>query len=162
VALIATAVAIGLLVLRNGFDQPDSGGAEVTVTTPSGDAAADGDAGEGDGDGATATTAPPVTRPASEISVLVANASGVQGAAGDLTDSIANGGYVTTEPANAPAEVPATQVFFAPGFDADAVALADQIGVPAAQVAPLADPPPLDVGTAQILILLGPDLASRG
>jgi len=162
VAVIATAVIIGLFVLRNGFDQSDSDGADVATEAPSADdgstAATDG----GGGGGSPETTAPPVTHPAGEVTVLVANASGVQGAAGELSTTIGEGGYVTLDPTNAPAEVAASQVQYAPDFQADALALATAIGVPAEAVVPITDPPPVELSGAQVLVVLGPELATGG
>ncbi|HLM63208.1 MAG TPA: LytR C-terminal domain-containing protein [Acidimicrobiales bacterium] len=165
VAVIATAVIIGLFVLRNGFDQSDSDGADVAAEAPSADdgstAATDGGSGGGGG-GSPETTAAPVTHPAGEVTVLVANASGVQGAAGELSTTIGEGGYVTLEPTNAPAEVAASQVQYAPDFQADALALATAIGVPAEAVVPITDPPPVELSGAQVLVVLGPELATGG
>ena len=48
------------------------------------------------------------------------------------------------------------------GYEADAAALAAAIGVPAESVTAMPDPPPLDLTGAQILVMLGPDLASGG
>jgi hypothetical protein len=165
VALIATAVIIGLFILRNGFEQPDTDDGDVAAEESSADgggtAVTDGGGGGG-GEGTPETTAPPVTRPAGEVTVLVANASGVQGAAGELSTTIGEGGYVTLEPTNAPAEVAASQVQFVPDYEADAVALATAIGVPAEAVVPITDPPPVELGGAQVLVVLGPELATGG
>ena len=45
-----------------------------------------------------------------------------------------------------------------PGFEADAAKLATDLGKPDA-VQPLTDPPPVDLGGANILVILGRDLA---
>ncbi len=155
VALIATAVVLGLFIVRNGFDTPSS----AAAGTPATEAATATTAPAGGG-GATSTTAAPAARPPAQVSVLVANASGVSGAAGELTASLASQGYQTVPETNAPNSVGATQVLFTSGFDAEAAALAQAIHAPANAVAAVPDPPPVELGGAQILVLLGPDLAN--
>ena len=146
VALIATAVVLGLFIVRNGFDTPSSAdGGSPTTEAGSGTTAPS-------GDGATTTTAAaPAAHPPAEVTVLVANASGVSGAAGEMTATLASQQYQTVPETNAPNSVGATQVLFTSGFDADA---------PAESVAPMPNPPPVELGGAQILVLLGPDLAN--
>jgi hypothetical protein len=91
--------------------------------------------------------------------VLVANASGVQGAAGNQATAIQQGGYQVLPAANAPQNVEATQVLAIAGYEAEAAALATAIGAPPESVAPMPDPPPLDLAGAHLLVVLGPDLA---
>jgi LytR cell envelope-related transcriptional attenuator len=155
-ALIATAVVLGLFIVRNGFDTPTSADdGAPTTEVGSGTTAPPG------GDGATTTTtAAPAARPPAEVTVIVANASGVSGAAGELTSTLASQQYQTVPETNAPESVAATQVLFTSGFDADAPGVATAIGAPAESVAPMPDPPPVELGGAQILVLLGPDLAN--
>jgi hypothetical protein len=186
VALIATAVILGLFVLRNGFEDSSAEDAASVTTEAPDDAAADAgegddaanaggeqapqqgdqaDAGEqGDGDGGGEQGGgeqqqPPSPRPPQEVTVLVANASGVTGAAGSLTDNLAGAGYQTVEATNAPETSETTQVLFAEGFDREAAAVAEQIRAPADGVAPLPGPPPVELQGARVLVLLGLDLA---
>ena len=154
VVLVAVAVVLGFFVLR-AID--DTGGGPTTAeieaandtTESSGDATAE----------STDTTAAPAARPPGEVVVLVANASGVQGAAGAQSEAIAGGGYQVLPAANAPEEVATTQVLATAGYEADAAALAAAIGAPATAVAGMPDPPPLDLTGAHVLVLLGRDLA---
>ena len=156
VALIATAVVLGLFIVRNGFDTASSAD-DGTPTTE----AASGTTTPAGGEGATTTTAAgPAALSPSEVTVLVANASGVSGAAGELTATLASQQFQTVPETNAPNSVGATQVLFTSGFDADAPAVATAIGAPAESVAPMPNPPPVELGGAQILVLLGPDLAN--
>ncbi len=158
VVLVAVAAILGFFVLRaiedtGGGPTPEEIEAAADDTTgSSADPAA----------GSTDTTAPPAARPPDEVVVLVANASGVQGAAGAQSEAIAAGGYQVLPAANAPEEVEATQVLATAGYEADAAALAAAIGAPAESVTAVPDPPPLDLTGAQILVMLGPDLASGG
>jgi hypothetical protein len=153
VVLVAVAVVLGFFVLRaiedtGGGPTPEEIEAANDTTASSDDAAA-----------STDTTAAPAARPPGEVIVLVVNASGVQGAAAAQAEAIAGGGYQVLPAANAPAEVGATQVFATAGYEADAAALAAAIGAPPESVAPMPEPPPLDLTGAQVLVVLGPDLA---
>jgi hypothetical protein len=50
-------------------------------------------------------------------------------------------------------------VLFVDGFDGEAQALAEALGAPADGVAALPAQPPVDPGGAQLVVLLGTDLA---
>jgi hypothetical protein len=152
VVLVAVAVVLGFFVLR-AIDDTGSG-TPVAGSDPTGsETTAGGDTTEAPG-----TTAPPARAPA-EVIVIVANASGVQGAAAEQTEAIQGGGYQVAAAANAPDAVEATQVMPVPGFEAEAAVLAADIGAAEGAVVPLPDPPPVDLAGANILVLLGPDLA---
>lgn len=153
-ALVAVAVLIGVLLLARGLDgddlvpASDGDGDEQTVgTSPGGTSST------------TATTATAGPRTPGEVRVLVANGSGVAGAAGRRTDELAAAGYATLEPANA-APVPTTQVLFAEGYEADAAAVATAVGAAPGAVQPLPDPPPVDPADANVVVVLGPDTES--
>lgn len=152
VILVAVAAVLGFFVLR-AIDDTGGGPTASDVETATAEGSTDTTA-----PGSTDTTAPPA-RPAGEVVVLVANASGVQGAAGAQAEAIQAGGYQVLPAANSPTNVEATQVLATPGFEADAAALAAAIGAPPESVAPVPDPPPLDLAGANVLVLLGPDLA---
>lgn len=154
-ALIALAVILGVVLLQvvdtgNGGPVGDAGvkpagtRTESTTTTT-----------------AVAGTAPstaPTARPPAEVHVLVLNGSGVAGAAGRLTESLKAEGYVTGSTPLAPADSArrqGTAVFFRPGFDAEAAAVAAKAG-PGATAQPLPDPPPAGtVQQAEIVVVLG-------
>ena len=156
VVLVAIAAVLGFFVLR-AID--DTGGGPSVADL---EAATDTTGASADAAAPTDTTAAPQPRPPGEVVVLVANASGVQGAAGLQSEAIAGGGYQVLEPTNAPSEVEATQVLATPGFEADAAALAVAIGAPETAVGAVPDPPPLDLTGANVLVLLGKDLTSGG
>ncbi len=151
VVLVAVAVVLGFFILR-AIDDTGAG----PSLEPAGDAA--GSTTESTAPPASETTAPQA-RPPAEVVVLVANASGVQGAAGEQSELIAGGGYQTLPAANAENQVEATQVLPVAGFEAEAAALATAIGAPEGAVQAMPDPPPVDIAGANILVLLGPDLA---
>ena len=154
VVLVCVAVVIGFFVLR----AMDNTAADVaTVDSTAATTATTAKAGAGK----TGTTAAkPQARPPAQVSVLVANASGVGGAAAKQTDKLKVAGYKTVAPANAPQglDLAETQVMAAPGYEADAAKLATDLGKPNA-VKPLATPPPVSMAGANILVLLGTDLA---
>jgi hypothetical protein len=157
-ALIATAVIVGIFLLRNGFgDQgiPDVGTDTPAVTQPGGDAAPPADG--------TATTAPPEQAPPkapAEVTVRVANAAGVNGAAGEWTDKISQAGYKTVEATNATPNRDTTAVIFQAGFDREAGILAEAIGAPSDGIVALSEPAQVDPAGANLVVLLGTDLAN--
>jgi hypothetical protein len=158
-ALVVVAVLVGLFLLRNGIDTS----AVVTAErpAPSNGATTDGATDEGDDvdDPDGTVTTEPVARPPAQVATIVLNGSGVAGAAGVYTTALSDRGYQTAEAGNANARVEATEVYFTPGFDQEALVLARSIGSTATPQ-PLASPPPGDVGTANVVVVLGPDLAS--
>jgi hypothetical protein len=161
VALIATAVIIGLFILRNGFESPTAGSdapsvvdRETTTTAAAGDAG-----GTPAGADGTDTTEAPASRPPAEVGVVVANTTTVAGAAGGMSETIGALGYVMSTPTDADPELETTQVQFAPDFEAEAQALAEAIGLPPTAATPLAEPPPVDPAGVRVVVLLGRDLA---
>lgn len=99
--------------------------------------------------------------------LLVANASEVSGAAGNLTDQFALAGYSTIKATNAAGnerELDATKVYFVAGFQTEAATVAAALGgVP---FAPMPTPAWIDGGTdalngANVLVMLGLDLAGQ-
>lgn len=158
VVLVAVAVVIGLLLLRDD----DAGRTQVAVGTEGAGQSDDGDGAGGDDDStasSTTTTTAPLREP-SEVKVLVANGSGTDGAAGGATDALEALGYVTGTPANAE-RVPSTVVYFTEGYEREAEALAEAIGAPPTSVTPMPAVAPVDdLQLANVLVVLGPDLAT--
>jgi hypothetical protein len=145
--LVAIAVVIGLVLIRSGLDTDQAlsagdGGSGTTTTEED------------------ATTTTVAARPPAEVTVLVANGSGVDGAAARLTATIASQGYATATETNSE-RVPNTTVYFVEGYDREAAALAQALSPNAAPAtAPMPAPPPVtDLAGAQVLVVLGPDLA---
>lgn len=154
--LVVVAVIIGVALLRDDSSTSAqvSVGAESPVTTPDGD-------GDGDDSSTTVPTTVPVRAP-SEVKVLVANGSDVNGAAGVQTNALKALGYVTGNPGNA-ARVPATVVYFTAGYEAEAAELATAIGAPDTAVQAMPTPAPVDdLALSNILVVIGPDLAKAG
>ena len=158
VVLVVVAVVIGLLLLRDD----DSRATQVAVGTDGGsevdEAPVEGDDTDDTASSTTTTSAAP--RPPSEVKVLVANGSGTNGAAGGATDALEALGYVTGTPANAE-RVPATVVYYTDGYQVEAEALAEAIGAaPTTVTAMPAVAPVDDLQLANILVVIGPDLAA--
>lgn len=158
IALIVAAVLLGVVLLR-ATDSPepfanidtevddDDGGEGTTVTT--------------DPTVTTESTAPAAAahNPA-EVTVLVANGAGIPGLASTIADQLKGANYVVAEPGNTKAPADESAVFFTPGYEADAAAIAALLSPPP-KVAPLPDPPPVDdMKSAHVLVVAAADLAA--
>ncbi len=163
-ALLALALLIGV-VLLNATDADPPGttvSADGDADSPSGDGGDSDAAGEGTSPAPT-TTVPPTTLPAraaKDVKVIVANASAVKGAAGNAKKVLDPAGYNNLAPANA-APVETTSVFFVPGYDRDAAAVAVVLQLPPTVVKPMPAPLPFDTKGAQVAIVLGADQAAK-
>lgn len=169
--LVAIGVLLGVLILGNGLSSP-GGPSSVTVEQASGADATTTTTAEG-GDsttttaegGATSTTLPttstsggptPSTNPPNEVRVMVANGTDIPGAASQVQSQLVALGYNALSPANGP---PSEQSwsYYEPGYEADARAIANSLGMAQEQVAPMPEPPPLDTLEADVLVLIGND-----
>jgi hypothetical protein len=146
--LIAAAVVLGLLLLSQGFDD----GTATVRATDGGETEASPDSTE-----TVPSTIPNALDPSS-VPVVVSNAAGISGLAGDVTAQLAALGYVTSEPETAPELSDFTIVYFAPDFEPEAREVAAALGYPPDQVVqPSPDPPPAGSGTEVVIVLLGAD-----
>lgn len=160
VALVAVAVILGIVLLQatdgpepldttGGTDPPPAAG--VTTTTGA----------EEESPPLTPTTDPPLDP--STITVLVANGAGVSGLAGDVTDTVAEAGFEVAPATDVSAgeEVDESVVYFTPGFEEAAAAVA-AVFDPVPEVAALPDPPPVDdLAGANVVVVAGPELAEE-
>ncbi|MFM8531125.1 MAG: LytR C-terminal domain-containing protein, partial [Ilumatobacteraceae bacterium] len=114
------------------------------------------------------STTIPVATPAPDrtgFKILVANASGVSGSAGQMTTALQAQQFVVTQPLNADpnlGKLTTTIVYYVPGFEAQATLVADILG--GVQILPVQSPPPVEGGTlgeAVVLVLLGSVLAGK-
>lgn len=163
VILVVIAVVIGVLLLRDD----DSSATQVSVgtdTPASVDEGGDGQGGDGDvSDTSSTTPSTEAPRPPAEVKVLVANGSSVNGAAGTQTDELEALGYVTATPTNAAERVPATIIYYTAGFEPEARQLAESLGLAGTAVAKLPAVAPVDdLQLSNLLVVLGPDLATGG
>ncbi len=107
------------------------------------------------GDGTTTTTGsgPSTTvevRPPSQVTVVVLNSMGLDGAASRKNDELAEAGYQTLTPDNYSPEVDPSRIWYREGFAAEASGLVDFL--PGATVEPLPDDT-LQEGADVILVL---------
>jgi hypothetical protein len=179
-ALAAVLMTLALLLIvgaRELFRTVDEGlvvsspsGGEATATTVAGEvpaeggepgggepaAPAEGEAGPVEPDEAATTTTVPPPRPPGEVAVRVANGAqrvGVAAAGGGRLESL---GYQVVGLANAAAR-PTSVVWFVEGFEPEARAVAEALGVPAGEVGPVPADPGVDVSGASVLVVLGAD-----
>lgn len=113
---------------------------------------------------APATTVPPTTTttiPPSSVTVLVANGTQVNGLAGRTTTTLKADGWGTLAAVNATAQVTKSMVYYVAGFEQPAAAVAAALGLASGIVAPYtAGVPVATVGSAKVVVVAGPDLAS--
>ncbi len=154
--LVGVGVVLGLILLvRAGGVGFESGGegvkinsdeAAVTTTTS-----------------APTTTVPTTDKAPQQVKVVVANGSPVSGLAGKTTAFLAQNGYSNSTATDSQSQVSVTTVYYAPGFDASAKALARILGLNSSQVqalpngAELAKNQPSDAG---VVVIAGPEIAT--
>jgi len=161
--IIVVAVVLGAILLFRGLSSTD----EVATERPADDASVttvDRDA-PPPTDELVTTIAP--AAPTEEITVLVANGSGVAGLAGQTTEQLASEGFDTIAATDAtPPSVAKTAVYAVSDNEADAAEVAKALGLPASVVGPLPRPLPVgSVATATVVVVLGadfPDFAAGG
>jgi hypothetical protein len=132
----------------------DTGGADTGGTTPTTGVSNAGSL-------PTATTLPVASRPANEVKVVVANAARVDGAAGRATEQLRALGYTTLPASNAEEAADTSTLYYAESYEPEALVMANEIGLDAANVAPMPDPIPISEppADANLVLLLGRDLA---
>lgn len=112
----------------------------------------------------TTSAAPPPTqpvRPPNQVRVRPYNSTNVPGLTSITFDRLAAAGYVMVPGVFGPKDDTATtRIRFRPGFDREALAVAQLLGLPPTVVAPLGGPPALE-GTeeADVIVLVADDLA---
>jgi hypothetical protein len=83
------------------------------------------------------TTTTVELRPPSEVTVLVLNSMGLDGAAGRMTTNVAEVGYQTLTPDNYEPEQDPSRIWYREGYAAEAAALVELL--PGAEVEPIPD-----------------------
>lgn len=164
-ALIAATVVIGLVVFFKGIQHDGSvetgSGTNATTTTTSA---------PNDRNAAPTTTTPsqagtittpPSTKAPADVNVYVVNsADPAQTLAGPMATELTSLGYTVTGRVDGPVSSE-SNVWYIPGYEGDAKAIATAIGFGTSTVAPLPDPAPVTVppGTA-IVVSIGTDKAA--
>ena len=106
----------------------------------------------------TTTTVPPKAK--SNAPVLVANASGKAGAAATVTNDLQVAGWTVQAPINATANVATSSVYYVSGQKVAATGVAATLHLPASAVLPYTTAAPVStIGTAEVLVVVAPDLA---
>ena len=153
VALIIAAVLLGV-VLLNATDEPSQEATSIDRTTLP---AATGNTTTTVKGSSTTLTAP---HDPSKVTVLVANGAGINGLASKIGDKLKAANYVTAEPGNTKAPADESAVYFSPGYEADANAIAALL-TPAPKVAALPNPAPVaDTKNAKVIVVAAADLAT--
>jgi len=108
----------------------------------------------------TTTTTAPKVKP-SNVPVLVANASGKPGAAASITNELQVAGWNVQAPINATANVSTSSVYYVAGQKAAATEVAATLHLPPSVVLPYTTAAPVStIGTAEVLVVVAPDLAA--
>jgi len=169
IVIAVVAVVVGFLVLRN-INDSDAGGSKNggTNTAPISD----------DSTGTETTvptvpveTGPPTTPPLNldaTQQIIVANASGLGGAAGQYSKALGGLGFTMGTPTDATEKVALSVVYYLPGGEAVAASVAQAMGSltnNGVVTAALPTPAPVAGGVieagATVLVLLGTDLAGK-
>jgi hypothetical protein len=136
VIVAAIAVLLGFLILRDINRDRTGEVFEPNIEVPTDDTSLDG----------ASTTLPVETLAPNRtgFKIVVANSSGVQGAAGQMTTALQAEQFVVSQPVNADPTVgklTTTVVYYVPGFESAATMVADVLG--GVQILPVPVPPPI-------------------
>jgi hypothetical protein len=159
VIVAVIAVLLGFLILRD-LNESGSGSVDPGNTPVTTQASLPADT--------TTTTAPVETTTTlltTGFEVVVANASGVSGSAGKLTDQLTGKGFVMAPATNSAEGTPiqsTTIVYYLPGFEVGAQSVASVLGGKATEAMPEVVPTEDgSLGPASVLVLLGTDQAGK-
>lgn len=156
VILVAVAVVLGAILLVKGGGIGFERDEELTI-----------DDGEQPAAESTTTTAAPVPStsvPPASLPIVALNGAGLDGYAASAQRFLSVAGYTSTSAATALNQASATVIYFAPGYEADAAAVAELFGLDIASVQPLAEDvqlarDPADVpATTAVVVLLSADV----
>jgi len=151
--LLAVAVMLGIVLLRNGGGDPYSA-ALRTVASPTPGVTVH---------APTATTITVPVRVPGDIKVLPANGTNVAGAGLVTFNRLKAAGYDVLAASNTDNPASTSNVFFNPGFDREAQVVAQLLGLPDSAIQAMPTPPPVsDTRGADVIVVVGPDLARQG
>jgi hypothetical protein len=160
--LVAVAVVLGAILLIKG------GGVGFDETSNDLEIESGGEATEQVEQSTTTTEAAPATSvPASALKVVALNGAGINGYAGKAQQFLSVAGYTATTAITAAQQAPTTTVYFAPGFQADAEAVAALFGLQPTSVQAMPTPgtglakdPAEFPADTNVAVVLGPDVES--
>jgi hypothetical protein len=162
-AVVAVAVVVGVLILHRTSSSSPSGAHATTTAHHS----------------TSTTTAPPATsstvpastvavRPPSSVKLRVLNGVLTGNLAGQMSAKLAaNPGYNTLAPDNATRKVLTSSIYVVtPGYGPEALALAQTLGLASTGIVTAPPPanapiPTADLNGANLILIIGPDLADK-
>ncbi len=155
--VLGVAVVVGVLLLASWGD--DGGSKEQTNgSSPSTTVDTGGLGSTTAAPDQSTTTVPASDHSPSEVSVIVLNGSGQAGAAATNSDTVGAAGYTMLTPGNAPANIDSTTLYYADGYESDAIAVAQLLGKGTDAVKPLSDASLGGAeGDADLAVILGAD-----
>jgi hypothetical protein len=161
VLIVVVAVVIGVLLLPSATRLPLAANASPATTTTV--AVAGSAHGHGHGSGHSSTTTTSTTVPPSAIHVLVANATTTNGVAGAVTTFLASKGFATLTATNALVKVTSSEIYTVGGATADTDAVTTVLGLAPTSIEPAAaaGAPVSSTAGANVVVIVGPDLAAR-
>jgi hypothetical protein len=148
--LLAVAVILGIILLRSGGGDPYSRSIrtvvsptpEITVRPP------------------TATTITVPVRTPGDVKVLPTNGTSTAGAGTAIFTRLKQAGYNVLAATNTTSPAATSNVFYNPGFEREARVVAQLLGLPDSAVQAMPTPPPVsDTRGADVIVVVGPDLA---
>jgi len=107
-----------------------------------------------DDEESTTTTAVVAARPPEEVQVRVANGARRVGVAGAGTAVLAEAGYDTLDPKNGPT-MDDSIVYYISGFAADAVVVAETLGLDPTAIEPMPSDPGVELADSKVIVILG-------
>ena len=161
IALVIAATALGIYLIARSFDSGTTKTSTSTSTTaPSTTVATTNTTAVTSSSSTLGTT--PTSSNLGNIKVLVLNASGKNGAAGRLADTLKGAGYTASKGTAAKLRS-TTVVYYIDGAKAEALSVASAVGLGADAVGLIPAPSPVDVKTLadnKVVVLLGTDKAT--
>lgn len=170
IVIAVIAVVVGFLILKNINDSDDGGSSSSNTTNPTANTEGSGDTSSTTSIVSTETTTAGTTPPQTVgATVIVANASGVPGAAGQMTKSLQTVNFTLIEATNSAGtetRLDVTKVYYVDTPEALAVAngVVQVFGGGAVVAAVMPTPPPVeggDIKTATVLVMLGKDFGGK-
>jgi hypothetical protein len=156
--LVVVAVVLGaILLIKGGGIGFDQSGEDLTIES-------EGDTPTEQTTTTTTQAAPSTSVAPAELTVVALNGAGINGYAASAQQFLSVAGYTSTTAATAATQATTTTIYYAPGYEADAMAIASLLGLDAGAVQPLpegtqlartATDVPADV---DVVVLLGPDV----
>lgn len=169
IIIAVVAVVVGFIILKNINDDNGGGGGGAGVETP--DSTGTDSSTVIDPTSTTSTTIPSIPATSAPLdqtqTVVVANASGVGGAAGQMSTALAGVGFTMGTPTNATgveARLDISKVYFLGGGEGTAASIAAQFGGIQAVAMPTTVPVEGDtagLGGATVLLMLGKDYGGK-